>query len=230
MTELAAIRRAAVLAPHPDDEVLGCGGTMARLAAAGSEVHVVIATRGRPPCYPEAYMERVMGEARAAHAMLRVHQTHHLDLPAAALDTLPAAEINARLGDCLDAIAPDTLFVPFVGDVHLDHQIVFTSAMVWARPRHAGAPARVLAYETLSETNWYAPGVTPGFQPNLFVDISDHLDQKIDAFAAFESQAKPFPDERSLEAIRALATLRGATVYCAAAEAFVAIREIWRGR
>src|SRR3546814_19643111 len=93
-------------------------------------------------------MGRVVCDARAAPAVLGVHRTHYLDLPAAALDTLPAAEINARIGDCLDVIAPDTLFVPFVGDIHLDHQIAFTSAMVWARPRHAGAPARVLAYET----------------------------------------------------------------------------------
>lgn len=217
-----------MVAPHPDDEVLGCGGTMARLAAAGAEVHVVIATRGAPPRYSADYMDGVMAEARTAHALLGVHETHHLDLPAAELDTIGAAEINGRIGECLAAIEPDTVFVPFVGDIHLDHQIVFTAAMVWARPRHARAPARILAYETLSETNWNAPGVTPAFQPNSFVDISGHLDAKIDAFAAFASQAKPFPDERSPEAIRALATLRGATVFCEAAEAFVAIRQIWR--
>ncbi|TPG42894.1 PIG-L family deacetylase [Sphingomonas koreensis] len=220
--------RVAVIAPHPDDEVLGCGGTIARLTAGGAEVHVVIATRGRPPQFSESYMAAVMAEAETAHRLLGVTQTHRLDLPAAALDAMPAAEINARLGECLDAIAPDTLFIPFVGDIHLDHQACFTAAMVWARPRRADAPAQILAYETLSETNWAAPGTTPAFLPNCFIDIADQLTLKIDAFAAFRSQAKAFPDERSPEAIRALATMRGATVFCRAAEAFMIVRQIVR--
>ncbi|WP_432280304.1 PIG-L deacetylase family protein [Stakelama saccharophila] len=222
------MRRVAVVAPHPDDEVLGCGGTMARLASAGSEVHVVIATRGRPPRFSDGYMDRVMAEADAAHAMLGATRTHRLDLPAAELDGVPAAEVNAAVGACLDAIAPDTLFLPFVGDIHLDHQICFTAAMVWARPRSAGAPERIFAYETLSETNWAAPGTTPAFLPDSFIDISAQIERKVEAFAAFRSQAKAFPDERSPQAIRALATMRGTTVFCEAAEAFMAVRQIWR--
>lgn len=230
MSDLSPAKRVAVVAPHPDDEVLGCGGTMARLAEQGAEVHVVIVTRGQEPAFSKAYMDQVMAEADRAHALLGVKQTHRLDLPAAALDTLPTSRVNARIGECLSEIAPDTLFVPFIGDIHLDHQIVFTSSMVWARPRSASAPARVLAYETLSETNWYAAGTTPAFMPDYFVDIGDHLETKLAAFAKFESQMKDSPDERSLETIRALAVMRGSTVYCPAAEAFMAIRQIWRGR
>lgn len=228
LTDLSTVRRAVVIAPHPDDEVLGCGGTIARLADAGVDVHVVIVTRGRPPHFSDTYMDQVMAEADAAHTLLGVRQTHRLDLPAAALDTLPAAAVNACIGACLAAIAPDTLFVPFVGDIHLDHQVVFTSALVWARPRNAAAPTRIFAYETLSETNWHAPGITPAFIPNCFIDISRQIDRKLAAFAAFETQLKAFPDERSIEAIRALAVTRGAAVFCAAAEAFMAVRQIWR--
>lgn len=221
-------RRVAVVAPHPDDEVLGCGGTMARLAAEGADVHVIVVTRGQEPAFSRAYMDEVMQEASQAHECLGVSKTHRLDLPAAALDDMPGAEVNRALGDCLSAIAPDTLFVPFLGDIHLDHQIVFTAAMVWARPRSGNCPAHVLAYETLSETNWFAPGVTPAFTPNVFVDISGQLDRKLAAFALFRSQVKRFPDERSPESIRALAMLRGSTAYCEAAEGFMNIRQIWR--
>jgi len=200
---------------------------MARLSAAGAEVHAIIVTRGQEPAFPAEYVERVKAETRAAHAVLGVHETHWLDLPAAALDTLPVADVNSRIAQALAAIAPDTLFVPFIGDIHIDHQAVFTASLVWARPRNRGAPTCILAYETLSETNWHAPGVTPAFIPNIFVDIAGQLETKLAAFARFESQVRDFPDERSLIALRALALMRGATAYCEAAEAFMAIRQVW---
>lgn len=226
MNPFPSCRTAAVVAPHHDDEVLGCGGTIARLAKAGVAVDVVTVTRGREPRFDRAHTDRIRDEALAAHASLGVRTSHFLDLPAAELDTLPHSEINQAVGDCLSQIAPDLLFVPFAGDVHIDHQIVFTSAMVWARPRDADAPGMVLAYETLSETNWYAPGITPAFTPRTYVDIGDFLEAKIAAFACFETQVKAFPDERSFDAIRALAVTRGATVYRPAAEAFEPVRMI----
>ncbi|MFB0612644.1 PIG-L deacetylase family protein [Aurantiacibacter poecillastricola] len=228
MTTLAQMGRVLVIAPHPDDEILGCGGTMARLLAAGHEVHVVVATTGRPPAFSAESVAKVQGEMKAAHAFLGVTQTHVIDLPAAALDTVPAATVNAEIGRIVDEVKPDTLFVPFYGDVHGDHQLVFTAALVAARPRHAHAPANILAYETLSETNWYAAPVTPAFVPTVYIDIAQTLETKLDAFRQFESQVRPFPEERSVEAIEALARFRGSTVYCEAAEAFVNVRQILR--
>jgi len=219
-------RRIAVVAPHPDDEILGCGGTMARAATAGAEVHVVVVTRGQPPLFDEELVRQIRSETLRAHGMIGVTDTQFLDFPAAALDQVRRSELNAALSDALSRIKPDLLLIPFVGDIHLDHQIVFNAALVHARPRGPGGPACVLAYETLSETNWLAPGVTPAFIPNMFVDISETIETKIAAFQSFESQVKPSPDERSVEAIRALATLRGATVYRIAAEAFVLVRQI----
>ncbi len=226
MAMLDSIRRALVLAPHPDDEVLGCGGTMARLAEMGREVHVGIVTRGLEPRYTAASVERVIGEARAAHTRLGVTRTHHLDFPAAELDRVPHATLNAGIADLVTRVDPDTLFIPFLGDVHLDHQLVFASAMVAARPRPGRFPVRIYAYETLSETNWNAAPLTPAFTPNVFVDIGTQLAAKLEAFALFASQARAAPDERSLATISALATLRGATVHRAAAEAYMLIREI----
>ena len=226
MTMLNSIRRALVIAPHPDDEILGCGGTMLRLATAGAEIHVAIMTKASPPRFGASIAETGRREARMAHDLLRVTATHLHDFPAAELDKIAHADINAALGELMARLAPDTIFVPFVGDVHLDHQLVFLSSMVAARPRAGLGPARILSYETLSETNWYAPGVTPTFAPNVYVDIGDTLDAKIAAFKCYASQVKNEPDERSVEAVRALAVLRGATVYRRAAEAFMLLRAI----
>ena len=219
-------RRTLVVAPHPDDEVLGAGGTMARLAAEGDEVHVVIVTKGFPPHFEETFIEQGRREAAAAHELLGVSRTHFLDLPAAALDTTPHREVNARLGQVLREVRPELVFLPFGGDIHLDHQLVFLSGLVATRPHRDWHPRAVYAYETLSETNWNAPYVSAPFVPTTYFDISAHLDTKLDAMRAFASQIREFPHERSADALRALATLRGSTVGVRAAEAFVLVRQV----
>jgi LmbE family N-acetylglucosaminyl deacetylase len=215
-----------VVAPHPDDEILGAGGSMARAAAEGSDVYVVIMTRGIAPKFDEAVIEQTRRELRVAHAMLGVRETISLDLEACALDTLPHGDVNAALVGALQRLRPDAMYIPFAGDIHLDHQITFLSSLVACRPPQPYAPAAIYAYETLSETNWNAPFLTPGFRPNVFVDISDYLDVKLRAMRTVASELRPFPHERSIEALTALATLRGATVNRRAAEAFVLIRQI----
>jgi LmbE family N-acetylglucosaminyl deacetylase len=223
---LELIDRALVIAPHPDDEVLGCGGTIARLTAHGREVHIAVMTRGMAPRFDPASAEAVRAEAHEAHALLGVAETHWHDFPAAELDRVAHADLNTAMQHVVAQVAPDTMFVPFVGDIHLDHQLVFASAMVAARPRGAVYPVRIYAYETMSETNWNAPGVTAGFQPNVFVDISRFAATKAAAFGCFGSQVQSFPSERSQEALAALARFRGSTVYREAAEAFMLLREV----
>lgn len=227
MTSLCErIRRPLVIAPHPDDEILGCGGVLARLCAEGAEAHVAIVTRGAPPRFRPEQDEVARTEALAAHRLLGVKQTHFIGLPAAELDRVPHADLNSGLERLIAQISPDTVFVPHFGDVHLDHQLVFRSALVAARPTRSDAPLRLYAYETLSETNWNAPGVAPAFIPNTFVDISEYLERKLEAFRCFRSQMRAFPHERSVEALRALAISRGATVHRRAAEAFMLLREV----
>lgn len=228
MKRLAHMGRVLVIAPHPDDEILGCGGTMARLAREGHEVHVGVVTTGRPPAFAEEGVRQVHREMQQAHDLIGCRQTHLLGLPAAALDTLPAAEVNRAIGDLVADTRPDTLLLPFIGDIHADHQITFLGAMVAARPRDDAAPARIMCYETLSETNWYAPPLTPAFCPNYFIDISETLQTKLDAFRLFKSQVRPFPDERSVESLEALARVRGSSVNLLAAEGFMMIRTIER--
>lgn len=215
-----------VIAPHADDEVLGVGGTMARFAAEGAEVYVVIATQGYPPDYPEEMSENVRQQGFAANRLIGVKETRFLTLPAANLDSVPYREINHQLVEAIHNIQPEVLYIPFNGDLHVDHQRIFLSALVAARPNRINAPTTIYAYETLSETNWNAPYLTPNFVPNVFVDISGYLEMKIQAMEIYASQLKPFPHERSEKTLRALATLRGSTVGRFAAEAFVMVREI----
>ncbi|WP_406699021.1 PIG-L deacetylase family protein [Singulisphaera sp. Ch08] len=219
-------KRVLVIAPHPDDEVLGAGGVMARFAAEGADVFVAVVTKGGPPLFTEDFVEQARREAKEAHQILGVKETRFLDLPAAGLDSIPHRTVNAALVDVVKEFEPDLLFIPFNGDIHLDHQLIFLSSLVAVRPGSTLRKIGIYAYETLSETNWNAPYITPSFVPNTFFDITEYLDLKMAAMKAFSSQVKPFPNERSLETLRALAMLRGSTVGAHAAEAFVLIRAV----
>ena len=226
MEALTVLGRTLVIAPHPDDEVLGAGGTIARLSDAGQEVFVAIVTSGKPPVFSEESVANVRAETHRAHDHLGVTKTFWLDMPAAQLSETPHSQVNAAIGNIVHQLAPSTLLVPFLGDIHIDHQLVFLSSLVAARPHQAAYPGTILAYETLSETNWNAPYLTPAFVPNYFVDIDNWMTRKLDAMQMFSSQLRDAPHERSIEALRALATLRGATIHRPAAEAFVQIRHV----
>jgi LmbE family N-acetylglucosaminyl deacetylase len=217
---------ALVIAPHPDDEILGAGGTIAKLLDAGTDVHVCIVTTGREPLFDTQQTQTVRQETEQAHAFLGVTDTHWLGLPAAELAETPQRKLNGAIGALVARLKPAILIIPHVGDIHVDHQLVHLAAMVAARPHQDWHPSVIMAYETQSETNWNTPGATAPFIPNMFIDITEHLDQKLAAFALFKSQAKQPPHERSVNALRALATLRGATVHKSAAEAFILIRQV----
>ena len=216
-----------VIAPHPDDEVLGAGATMARFSEEGHEVYVCIVTRGQPPMFDEASVERVRREAVQADRSLGVRKTIFLEgFPAALLDTIPHSRLNAALAEVVDDVDPEVLLIPHGGDLHMDHRLVFESALVAVRPTARRSPRSVLAYETLSETDWKAPRVGPSFEPTTHVEVGPYLERKLDAMRIFESQVKDFPHPRSLGSLRALARMRGGSVGFEAAEAFMMIREV----
>ena len=218
--------RTLVIAPHPDDEVLGAGGTMAKLSESGHEVFVAVITVGKPPAYSAEYVARVRAEAASAHDLLGVKEAIWLEQPAAGLSEVKNAVLNSAIGDVVQHVAPQTILVPFPGDIHVDHQLVFQSVLVASRPHQAVYPRTIMAYETLSETNWNAPYITPPFVPNVYLDISNHLERKIAAMRKFSSQLRSSPHERSVESLRSLAVMRGATVHREAAESFVLVRHV----
>lgn len=215
-----------VIAPHPDDEILGVGGTIARMANTGHEVYVCVVTKGQEPLFSVQYVEQGRTECRKADAFLGVKETFFLDFPAVILETVPRYEFNEKIMDIVNKIQPDEVYIPHRGDMQIDHQMVVDAAMVALRPKYKHVIKRIYAYETLSETGWNIPNVQNEFIPNVYVDISDQLEAKLNAMRIFESQLGEFPAARSIGALEALARFRGATVNVNAAEAFMLIREI----
>ena len=217
-----------VIAPHPDDEVLGLGGTMHRLAGEGHNVITAIATKGWEPLYPESQVTEVRVEAKGANELLGVKKVHFMDLPVTRLHAMPQHELNAAFDALIAQEQPELVFLPFPGDRHEDHRQVFDASLVALRPvADRGYVKRILCYETVSETHWSAAHVEPAFQPQLWIDISDHLQAKLAAMRKYASQLRAAPDARSLEAISALATWRGSVMGMHAAEAFGVLRERW---
>jgi LmbE family N-acetylglucosaminyl deacetylase len=217
--------RVLVVAPHPDDETLGCGGTLLRMASEGAQIAWLIVT-----CMTEgdgysaeriAERKREIVKVREAYSFCEVYP---LDLPARRLDTYPVAELVARFGEVFKAFQPSEVFLPHRQDVHTDHRSVFDAGSACAKWFRYDSVRRVLAYETLSETDFALDAQSP-FAPNFFVDITDFLDRKLEIMAVYQSEMSEFPFPRSVEAIRALATLRGASSGFRAAEGFQLLRE-----
>jgi N-acetylglucosamine malate deacetylase 1 len=214
--------RLTVIAPHPDDETLGAGGTIARFADEGVEVSVLIVSGHLPPLYkPEAF-ETTRREATEALAILGVRRVEFLEVPATTVHQRPVAEINGAINKFIRATNPEWVLLPFP-DRHIDHRTIFDASVVACRPVHAAAPRVVLAYETLSETHWNVGGIEPAFIPDFYVDISQHLDRKQAALNAYASQVHEAPS-RSVEACTALAKFRGSQNGCDHAEAFKVVR------
>lgn len=215
-----------VIAPHPDDEILGCGGSIAYHVARGDTVYVLVVTRGDPGIFPPAVIEKTRGELAEAHQVLGVAGVEFLDFPAPKLDSIPGYQIADAIGKTLKRLAPQTLYLPHRGDIHADHRIVFDAALVAARPINGCSVKTILCYETLSETEWGYPFGADVFSPTVYIDISSHLERKLEALRCYQSQLLPAPHPRSLEAVEALARHRGSAINAAAAEAFVLVREI----
>lgn len=215
-------KRMVVIAPHPDDETLGAGGTIARFAAAGVEVSVLIVSGHLPPLYPQEAFDTTRREAEAALSLLGVARTEFLQIPATMVHTAPVAEVNGKISAFVRSANPEWVLLPFP-DRHIDHRVIFDAAVVACRPVHPDAPRVALAYETLSETHWNAPGIEPAFGPEFFVDTTDYMEQKQAALNCYASQIHNAPS-RSVEACMALAKFRGSQNGCGYAEAFKVVR------
>ena len=218
-----------VIAPHPDDEVLGCGGSIAKHTAAEDTVDVCVVTKGCEPLFSPESVEKVRAECREADALLGVRETRFLDFPAAMLENVPRYQLNDALVRVVQDVKPDIVYLPHRGDMQLDHKMIVDAAMVALRPKYAHVVRKIYAYETLSETGWDAPNTTNEFIPNVYNDITGYLEKKLEALKIFSSQMSAYPNARSLEAVRALAMYRGAMMGLNAAEAFSLIREIISG-
>lgn len=219
-----------VIAPHADDEVLGCGATMAKACAKGDEVYVLICTNasvGAPELFSAELIKQIRSEAVAAHRLIGIKETFFLDFPAPALDQYPRYKMSNEISAVIRKIGADIVYIPHRGDCHKDHTIIHECAMVACRPLANCTVKHVYAYETLSETEWGEPIAADFFVPVKYNIFSvDEFQKKLDAMSCFKSQLYPFPASRSLDAIEALAKYRGCTVSAERAEAFEVLRDI----
>ena len=217
-----------VIAPHADDEIIGCGGTIAKAIHRGDEVFVLIVTNasvGAPELFNEEAIQNVREEAIQAHKYLGVNKTFFLDFPAPALNAFPEYKISVEISEILNTIKPNILYLPHPGDLHQDHKACYRASLVAARPQGNYSVEEIYCYETLSETEW-APYQEKAFIPNVFNDVSDFFNQKLEAMSFFKSQIKDFPHTRSIESFEALAKFRGATIGVKRAESFIVERII----
>jgi LmbE family N-acetylglucosaminyl deacetylase len=215
-----------VIAPHPDDEVLGCGGTIAKYKKSGDEVYLCIATRAYRPDWSEEFLRNRPKEIEKSNKILGITKTYFLDYPTAKLDTIPQKELNDSISEIVKKIKPEIVYAPYEGDLSKEHRLIFEAVIVATRPKLGSSVKKLLIYETLSETEWGRAFTKKMFIPNVYVDISDTLKEKLEAMKAYKSELKKYPHPRSLEMIEVLAKKRGSEVGLKFAEAFMLIREI----
>jgi LmbE family N-acetylglucosaminyl deacetylase len=225
-------RRVAVVVAHADDEVLGCGGTLRRHALEGDEVAVMILADGetsRSSQIGEQAIARRETAARAAAASLGVHHVIVHRFPDNRLDTHARLDIVKVVEEHFRELVPEIVYTHHAGDLNVDHRRVHEAVVTACRPQSDSPVQTLLFFETVSSTEWQPPYSAPAFLPNWFVDISDVLDAKMSALrACYGEEMRAWPHPRSYEGVEHLARWRGATVGCAAAEAFMLGRAIRR--
>ena len=214
-----------VVAAHPDDEVLGCGGTIARHVAEGDLVHVVFMADGVQSRRMDGSEElQLRNQARdEALKILGVSECNVLDFPDNRMDSLPLLDVVQALEPIIKQVQPSRVYTHHHGDLNVDHRVTHQAVMTACRPVPGSSVREILAFEVMSSTEWATPGVAP-FVPNAFVDISDYLPKKLEALAAYDMEMRPAPHSRCVTNIEALARHRGNCVGVEVAEAFEVIR------
>lgn len=226
-------RSVLVVAAHPDDELLGCGGTIARHAAAGDSVNIAILAEGatsrdasRDTGKRQPELGRLAAAAHEAAQILGAASVECLSLPDNRMDSLDLLDVVKQVELLIAKHKPSIIYTHHVGDVNIDHQVVQQAVYTAARPTPDHVVEMVLAFETVSSTEWMPAGSAAPFVPNWFVDISATLDRKLAALSRYDTEMRDWPHPRSYRAIEHLARWRGSSVGVEAAEAFVLLRKI----
>lgn len=230
---LAQINRVLVVAAHPDDEVLGCGGTISRHADTGDDVQVLIVAEGatsrlqhRDRVKFNDELSALAKAAKTAGSILGAAGVEILNLPDNRLDSLDRLDLIKQIEMRIDRIQPDVVYVHHAGDVNVDHRRLHEAVVTACRPTPGQKVRKLLSFEVASSTEWQPPGSAPTFQPNWFVDISKQWERKRQALQAYSSEMRAWPHSRSIDAIEHLARWRGAQIGVEAAEAFCLLRQL----
>ncbi|MES1042189.1 MULTISPECIES: PIG-L deacetylase family protein [Peribacillus] len=212
-----------VIAAHPDDEILGSGGTIKKLINHGYKVITVIAAKGRKE--EEQHIQPLMQQA---NKHLGVDEVLFLEFPNLLLETIPLHKIAKAIEALLDKYEPSLIFTHHYGDTNKDHQILFQAVITAARPLPGKPPIEILCFETVSSSEWSQHTNDKEFKPNYFVDITDTIDDKLQSLHHYDIEMRPFPHPRSYDGVEYLARVRGMTVGVEFAEAFEIIRRVWK--
>lgn len=222
--------RTLIIAAHPDDEVLGCGGTIARLVREGHEVFTAILGEGvtSRSLGPEADargIESLRLQSKEVAVCLGVSKIFNFDLPDNRFDALPLLDIVKIVEDLIERLAPSIIYTHHSGDLNIDHVLTNRAVLTATRPMKDGVVKEIFAFEVPSATHWFFGQTrSNGFQPNVFMDIAQTLELKIKAMQIYESEIRSFPHPRAPEAIRSLARFRGSQSGLDAAESFELVR------
>lgn len=218
--------RVAVIAAHPDDELLGAGGTLARHVRDGEEVHAIVVADGAGSRYPAELIATLEKQAHRAAEIIGFTSLQFLSLPDQRLDTVPLIELTQRLEGVLDEIAPITVYTHFPEDVNDDHRVVARCAWTACRPYARPELRKFAVFQTPSSTEWAWPMPGTEFRPNLFVDVSDTLETKIAAMECYATELRDYPHPRSSRALREHAAYWGSRIGRLAAEPFTVLRDV----
>lgn len=221
-----------VVAAHPDDEVLGCGGTMARLANEGNDVRITILAEGMTSRYRQREqanqneLEHLHSNAQQAADKVRAKELVLCKLPDNRLDTVPLLEVVKLVEGLIEKFKPAVIYTHHPGDLNVDHGVVHRAVLTATRPVPGQGVREVYAFEVPSSTEWAFQRLEPSFRPNVFVDIGATLEAKVAALACYDTETREFPHPRSPEAVRAVAMRWGSVAGFQAAEAFELIRSL----
>lgn len=216
-----------VVAPHADDESLGCGGSILKHHAKGDEVHwLIITTPKEQYGYSAAIAANRQQEIKNARKALHFSSISQLGLRPSGLETYPLGEIITPVHSVIKRLKPQVIYVPFRNDAHSDHQYVFDAVVSASKTFRSPYVKQLLAYETPSETDFDLKPESAGFRPNYYINITEYAEQKLKACLLYQGELGEFPFPRSPEVIQALWQIRGAQAGCKAAEAFMLLKQI----
>jgi LmbE family N-acetylglucosaminyl deacetylase len=219
-----------IVAAHPDDEVLGCGGTMARLAREGHDVKIAIVAEGltsrnlKREQTRRKELDHLHSCAKLAAKKIGASDVVLFQLPDNRLDTVPLLDVVKVVEGLIERFAPEVIYTHHPGDLNIDHGVVHRAVLTATRPMVGQRVREIYAFEVASSTEWAFQRIDPGFRPNVFVDIAETLETKVAALECYDTETRPFPHPRSAEAVRAIATRWGSVAGFQSAEAFELVR------
>jgi N-acetylglucosamine malate deacetylase 1 len=220
------VKQVLVVAPHPDDETLGCGGTLLRHKSDGDKIHWLILTNiSEEEGWPKKLVNARQKEVKKVMAKYGFSSITMLDLITTKLDIYPISDIIGKISIVFNNIKPNIIYLNHRNDIHTDHQIAFKAVISCTKNFRYPFISRILMYETLSETDHAPPIIEAAFLPNVFINVTDYFEKKCEIMKLYENEMMPAPFPRSIDIMKSLAKYRGSHIGKKYAEAFMLVEE-----